>query len=158
MHPALWVNQSRFNRGYCRFFVQLEALQEQLVAAEQARMALQQEVEQLRALGVQQVRLRCGGLRCGASWPVTTPAPCRLLRSRGAELHSFPICILQELALTAAATPRDVSPLPSGQASSMQPVTEQQPLFQHCRPCPCNVLSMCCQSAVHATCPRGKPC
>lgn len=68
-----WVNQSHFNHGNCCFFVQLETLQEQLVAAEQARMALQQEVEQLRALGVQQVGLRfffnvVDEVRCAAAW------------------------------------------------------------------------------------------
>ncbi len=40
--------------------LQLESLQEQLVAAEQARLALQREVEQLRALGVQQVGFTAG--------------------------------------------------------------------------------------------------
>jgi DNA repair exonuclease SbcCD ATPase subunit len=67
------------DREVAELHQQLEALQEQLVAAEQARLALQQEVDQLRSLGVQ-----------------------------------------QELALTAAASPRDVSPLPAGQGGSQE--------------------------------------
>lgn len=100
--------------------LQLEALQQQLVAAEQQRLELVREVEQLRAMGVQQVRgrgLPSGRWGCCCRRAAGVSAAGGIITSEVAALPPPSISWQQEMALSAATTHGGLSPFPASQAS-----------------------------------------